>query len=94
MLEFGFTEERTEVKDSASKREDQAQAGALFIPWVKLPDPGCLATSRPTSSGQTIRPLLKELGQMPDLFSKSSANSPKEPKAGPKRRNTAQPKGS
>ena len=46
------------------KKEDRAQAGALFTPWVELSDPGWLVTKRPTSLGQAIRPLLKELGQI------------------------------
>ncbi|KAL4344816.1 hypothetical protein AHAS_Ahas11G0216200 [Arachis hypogaea] len=33
--------------------------GLLFTPWVELSNPGCSVTKRSTSSGQTIRPLLK-----------------------------------
>ena len=74
MLEFGFTKRGTEVKDSASKKEDRAQAGALFIPWVELSDPGC-STGKATD--------LFRSGQ-PDLFSKSSDKSQESPSKGPK----------
>ena len=64
MLEFGFIREGPKSRTRPQNKEDQAQAGALFIPWVELSKPGCSVAKRPTSLGQADRILRKKLGQI------------------------------